>query len=275
MFLQTYLLQFQLIEGENGMKKITLFSLAGLSLATITTSASASLALNIDFGPMGGTKFPKQQGFEYFKDGVGVGTTTGPISQSYSGLDPLLTDGTVTVTTANGTSLTSTGTFTTRPTSITLTNSSLAAYEYCNLYMDNLIANGNTMTIGVSGLIAGMQYNVTFYAYNDSSTAATTMTFTDYSSGSADTANAKSVTWTGGYQFTTDTPSTIFATTLTVTANSSGQLVFREVGSFVVPNGSSTPSALLDGMTITAVPEPAALLFTLTPLAALLLKRRK
>lgn len=247
------------------MKMIGIKSLATAGFLTLTASAQATPFLSVDFGTMGGTKSPRQTDFLYFKDGVGVGNNAGPISQSYTGFDSSFTNasGIVTVTTNNGTNLTSTTTMTTRDSGSV--NSSLVSYAYGNLYRDQIIASSNTMTIGISGLTAGMQYEVTFYAYNDA--AAATATFTNWTSGSADTANAQSITWTSSFQFSAATPNDIFARTFVVTANGSGDIIFR--------NLASSGSALLDGLTIATVPEPAALTLAIAPLAALFIKRRK
>lgn len=248
------------------MKMIGFISWIAVGFLSLAASAQASPFLSIDFGTMGGTKSPLQSGFQYFKDGVGVGGNVAPISQAYSGFDSSFTNasGTVTVTLNTGTNLTSTTNMTTRDRS---TNTSLTSFAFGNLYRDILIAGSNTMSIGISGLTASMQYDLTFYTYDDSSTS--TATFTNYTTGSADSANAQAISWTAGYQFAANTPSDIFAKTFTVTANSSGQILFREV--------TSSGSAFLDGLTISAapVPEPAALTLALAPLSALLLLRRK
>lgn len=229
--------------------------------AAVLVSASVSqaqLLLGVDFGV---TNSAVETGYSGF--GITSGTLAGPSTKSYTGISNLYTTGTVAVTLAAGNTTTATGNLTARDRGTPSTNS--GTFTYSDIYRDfiNPSAGGN-LTIGLTGLNANTQYTLTLYAYDNSNSR--TMTYTDYTTGSAGASGT--ITWTAGYTFGSTTSNDVFSTTLTLTSDATGSLVIRGT--------SNSGGAIINGLQLSAVPEPStvALCFVAAGIVVLRARRR-
>lgn len=206
--------------------------------------------------------------------GLTVGSGTGPYSTSFTGLSTAYTaTGTVglTLTFNSGTGL-----YTARER--TGTAADTGSFTYNGLYRDfvNASASGGNLTFGFTGLLANTTYQLRFYAYDVTASASRTMTFTDWTSGSAGTgASTGSITYTSGSTFTGAAGDNyLYSTLITATTDSSGNLSIRETmgGSY---------AALFNGFeisSISSVPEPstyAAIFGTLALAGAVAFRRHR
>ncbi|HEY8966849.1 MAG TPA: hypothetical protein VIM58_10420 [Candidatus Methylacidiphilales bacterium] len=205
--------------------------------------------LSVDFGA---TTNPTLSGFQTFS--IATGNVAGPVTQSFTGIDTSLTSGTLSFTLAAGTTLTGTSTLTARDRG---TIASTGTFTYGPIYEDFINpSSGTTLTMGISGLNANTQYTLTLYAYDNSNTK--TLTFADYTSGTAGASGT--IAFTAATSFTSTTPNDIYALTLTLTSDASGNLVIRDTAS------SGTP--VIDGLVISAVAVPEPTTVTLLFLSA-------
>ena len=222
--------------GFRGLLAVACVAIAG-------QRSSAAPILNVDFGA---SSSPVETGFQAF--GIATGSVTGPVTKTLGGYD---------VTVAVGTTLTGTGTLTARDRAAPAADS--GAFTYSALYRDFINpTTTSAMSIGVAGLTGNTQYKIGLYAYDNSNTK--TITFTDYTTGAA--GNSGQVPFTAGATFTSNDQ---FATFFNATTNSAGNLVFRAT--------SNSGGALISGLVIDSVPEPASI--GLMSLAALALYRRR
>jgi hypothetical protein len=216
----------------------------------LSASLSAQTILSVDINAGAGSPSATEDGFVGFN--IGTGSTTGPLTATYNGLDSELTSGSVTFTLAQGTSLTDTGAFLARyRSSIALDNGD---FTYSDLYSDLGIVtgtdtNGESITLGFSGLLANTTYEIKLFAYNDSETNTRTMTFADYTTGQE--ADSGSIVYSGSYDFATDSDNDKFATTISAVTDSEGNLLIRGT-----PGGNYV--AVLNGFQISAIPEPSS-----------------
>ena len=135
------------------------------------------------------------------------------------------------------------------------------------MYRDFAIATGSntTLQLQLSQLNANTAYQLTFYIYDGNATASSgTETVVNRTGGGSSVFGA--VTYQGGATFTSNSQ---FSTTSTATSDATGKLLF----SFTNTNAASTGQGIINGLVITAVPEPSSGLLGLT--GALLLARRR
>lgn len=226
--------------------------LAGCFLLPALLAAQTAF-LSVDINAGTGTQSPTQPGFTGW--GLTTGTGVGPLVTSFAGLDTTYTaNGTVGLTLTFPTPNSSPGTYTSRDR--TTTAADTGDFTYNALYRDLVGASSQgALIFNFTGLLANTTYELRFYAYDDSKTSSQTMTFTDWTSGSAGTGTSTgSVTFTGGYAFTGSADdNNRFSTLITATSDSSGNLVIEETA------GSTYP-VLFNGFQISAaaaIPEPA------------------
>jgi len=238
--------------------KIRMFPLLVAALFPLFSTAQAQVILGVDFGV---TSSPVQAGYSAF--GITSGSIAGPVTNSYTELNTTYTTGTVSITLAAGNTLLGTSNLTARDRLAPSTDS--GSFTYSNLYRDfiNTSANGN-MTIGLTGLNASTAYQLTLYAYDNSN--GRTMTFTDFTTGSAGATG--SITWTAGATFDSTTLNSVYSTTLNVTSDATGALVIRDI-----PTGSAP--ALINGLQLIAVPEPSSIGLCLVAAGGLVLSIRR
>jgi len=222
-------------------------ALAGI-IPALSAVASAAPFLSVDFNHIATPTSPTEAGppaFQAFD--VPDGATAGPMTQTYSVSDPLLTATSVTVRIASGTTPTATANLLSRDRGAIADN---GTFTYGDLYRDIAIATGTntTLTLGISGLNPNAPYDVTLYAYDNNNGGTVTLTNT---TGGA-TAPAVSYTYTNGAANFTGgtTPNDVFCRTLRVTSDATGALTFTSNTNF---NGSQ---GLLNGFQISTVPEP-------------------
>lgn len=236
------------------LKGILALAIAILASATMS---QAQLLLSVDFGV---TSSPVETGYSAF--GITSGTLAGPSTKSYTGISNLYTTGTVAVTIASGNTVTATGNLTARDRTAPSTNS--GTFTYSDIYRDFINpSSGGNLTLGLTGLNANTQYTLTLYAYDNANSR--TVTYTDYTTGSAGASG--SISYTAGYTFGSTTPDSIFSTILTVTSDANGSLVIRAT--------PSSGGAIINGLQLSAVPEPStvALCFLAVGIVALRARR--
>lgn len=221
---------------------------------------AGNFILGVDFGTNSSTV---ESGFQRF--GVGTGETTTDVTKSYTDLDSTLTSGTVSINLSNA--VNSSTTMTSRDRTGMAAISDTGTFTYGGLYYDfiNLTGTGSidTMAITISGLLANTQYSLTFYAYDDNNSR--TMTFTDYTSGTAGVSG--SITYTRDTAFNSSTLNDIYSTTLIVTADATGKIVIRDK--------ASGGGAVISGLTIAEIPEPATLGIGAISLISLVISRKR
>ncbi|SDT89072.1 Aryl-phospho-beta-D-glucosidase BglC, GH1 family [Verrucomicrobium sp. GAS474] len=215
-----------------------LLSVSSILLQGGAGNASAEPILAIDFDAGSSGASPLQPGWQAFAP-VSLANQTGPITATYSGLDPALTSGTVVVSIAAGTTTTATGALTSRDRSL-MEDPEFPLYY---LYRDFVTA-GSPITIGISGLTPGGVYQIGYTAYDDSNSR--TMTFTNYTSGSA--GSSSSLSWTAHTVFDESTDPAVCTRTLSVTADGTGKAVLR------ITSGDGGASTVLGGLTISKTP---------------------
>jgi hypothetical protein len=227
--------------------------LAGFLLFPAMLSAQTFLSVDMNAGA--GSPSPTQTGFTAFN--TGTSATAGPRTATFTGLGTEFTSiGSVTVTIAWGgstaTDLTGTGTFLARDRAAPANTGS---FTTADLYRDMLQStgtgvNGQPVAIGFSGLLANTAYDLRFFAYDHSASGSRTMTFTDFSSGSA--GGTGSITYTGASVFDSSTSNNVFSTLISVTSDSNGKILLTET-----PGGSY--GVALNGFVLSAssVPEPS------------------
>lgn len=215
-----------------------LLGLAAICLFSGTPQLQAAPLLAIDFNA-GTAQSPTEDGFQPFAD-VSNANQTGPVTGTFTGLDSVLSSGTVAVTVAAGTSPTSTGTLTSRD------RPTMAGPEFPSyyLYRDFVTTSSGPITLGINGLAASRSYQVKFYLYDNSNSRS--FTITNYTTGSAGTTTNHS--WTAGYAFSASTSPDVFAITQTATSSAAGELVFR------ITRIDGTNTALLSGLSIGTSP---------------------
>lgn len=246
-------------------------------LATVTLSLGflfasnleAQLLLSMDFNtmPAGGSASPTESGYT----GVVVNNAefTGPFTTSFTGLSTSLSSGTVGLTIAAGTTLTSTGAMLSRDRPATTADN--GSFTYQDLYRDFIISKYTTggipkMTIGLSGLNASTEYLVTFYAYDNNNSGAISLQNTT-GTGS----QSGSISWTAGYAFNgaNANENAKFSTTLRVQTDTLGNLTFINT----TTSGAGF-QGILNGIQVTAVPEPTAIALVIAGCGILFLRRR-
>lgn len=222
---------------------------ATLLLLGCSTTLHAQTILGVDFGSANNPV--EQTDFDPFS--VSENATAGPVTKSYTGLDEQWTaDGTVAVTLAAGTTITATNNMLARNRSGVTPDS--GSFTYNALYRDLIIAqNRPDMRIGISGLNANTTYDVRLFAYDQNESG--TMLFTNETGTGSETA---SISWTASFDFAnagTDAD-TIFSAVLRLQTDSEGNLLIG--GKRTDAGGAANRQAIIDGMQITAIPEPAS-----------------
>ncbi len=177
--------------------------------------------LSVDFNA--GTA-NEQAGWNQF--GWPTGSTPGPASVSYSGLDPVWTSagtpGQATLTLSAGDAITSTGGMLTRDRGAPM--ESTTGFPFSDVYRDFInAATSVSLWIKLSGLTPEQAYDLTLYVYdNDNSRK---MAFVDYTGGSPGTSGH--VSFIAGSTFDSTTPMDVFAATLAVASDASGAILVR------------------------------------------------
>jgi len=236
----------------------TKLAVAAISLVMLgSVRVFAAPLLSVDFGT---TTSPVETGFQGF--GISTGNTAGPLTTTYTGLDAAQSSGSVTLTLTANNTLTATNNLNARDRTTNSTLVDQGSFTNAELYRDIINSSTSVLSLGLSGLNSNTTYAVKFYVYDDAA-GTKTITFTDLTSGAAGASG--SVSFTGGYAFTSTTSNDQFATLLTVTSDVAGKLVFRA--------GSSSGSPSIGGVVIQAVPEPASL--GLSAFGVVLLGRRR
>ncbi len=144
-------------------------------------------------------------------------------------------------------------------------SSDSGTFTYSDVYRDFITAN--FQGIELSGLTADFNYDVTFYAYDNSGNR--TQTFTDVTPGS--TGLSGSVTYASGSTFNSSTPNNIFATTVNAKSDPQGRLFFTESG---VGTAGSSSVALFNAVVV-SVPEPSSSIIVIGALGMLGFRRRR
>lgn len=247
-----------------------LLATATLSLGFLFASnLEAQLLLSMDFNtlPAGQSVSPTESGYT----GVTVNNAefTGPFTTSFTGLSTSLSSGTVGLTIAAGTTLTSTGAMLSRDRPATTADN--GSFTYQALYRDFIISKYTTggipkMTIGLSGLNASTEYLVTFYAYDNNNSGTISLQNTT-GTGS----QSGSISWTAGYAFNgaNANENAKFSTTLRVQTDTLGNLTFLNT----TTSGAGF-QGILNGIQVTAVPEPTAIALVIAGCGLLFLRRR-
>lgn len=141
-------------------------------------------------------------------------------------------------------------------------SSDASPFTYSSIYRTFLTAN-TYLGIQLSGLSATTEYAITFYSYDH--LGSRTQTFTN---ATGTQTNVGSITYTAGYTFDSTTPNDVFSTTVTGTTDASGRLFFTGYGT------GNTNQGILNGLTVSSIPEPSsAMLLVVTSLALLRRKR--
>lgn len=247
------------------MNKLNLLRIASFALVSATV-ASAAPILAVDFGASQAPSLV-ETGFSEFELSNAV-NTTGPVTRTFGSYSVTLA-GSAAVN-AGGT-FTSTGTMTARDRGQPVADN--GTFTYNDVYRDFITLNaGTTMGIQLTGLTANASYEVTFYVYDNSNARTVNIkNITGATNLAPNGANEAlgSTSWTAGSSFGSTTSNEVFSISGTVISDSLGRLTFA--------NTIGSGNALINGLTLTAIPEPStyAALLGGAVAAAVVVRRRR
>jgi len=192
-----------------------LFSILGLLVSFGSLRAEMPL-LAVDFNAGVRTTSPTMSGFQPFD--VSAGDANSPIAVSFPPADNLYPSQ-ITVSITTGKTEDDNGRVTGRQCKV---DPSVADVPLGALYYDAICSSdGKPMLVSVSGLKAGKEYKIDFFAFT--TTREGRETFSDVTAG--EVGDSALIEWVDDFQFSDTTPENQFQATLTVTADANGKLI--------------------------------------------------
>lgn len=248
------------------MNKSILVGLTCLALVS-APSAFAEPILAVDFG-QSQTPSLVETGFSEFE--VGNSVTPALVTGTF---------GAYSVTLAGSAAVDAGGTFTS---AVGMTGrdrgnptSDVGTFTYNDVYRDFVTLSSGALTMGIqlSGFTANTSYAVTFYVYD--ALNARSVTFKNITGANTTTPNGVNqslgtTSWSAGSTFGSTTSNEVFSVSGTAISDSLGRVTFS--------NTINGGSALINGLTVTAIPEPstsAILLGGVAAMAGIARRRRR